>query len=387
MIDFSNTKIAFSYRSDFALKKAQFLFLTIKSTILVKLMTKFSLFALKLHFPIQYLLKPIMFRQFCGGVNRTEAIETVHTLGQYKVFSVLDFAVEGLTDENSVNKVIDEIYQTIEETSKNPNIAFSVFKPSALASTVVLEKIANNDNLLENDIKAKEKFEMRFDSLCAYAYKNDVPILIDAEEICYQNYIDDLCEKAMAKYNTNKTIVFTTLQMYRNDRLAYLNQLIQKSKELNFYLGVKLVRGAYMEKERALAELHGLPSPIYNSKSETDHAYNSAIKMIFENINHCSLFVGTHNEESIQFTVNLMKEKGIKPEESRIFLSQLYGMSDHITFNAASMGYNVAKYIPYGPVKVTIPYLLRRAQENTSVSGQTSRELNLVRTELKRRKK
>lgn len=387
MIDFFNTNIAFSYRSNIALKKALFLFQAVKYPFWVKLITKITFFAQGLKFPIHYFIKPFMFSHFCGGENLIEALKTAKILEKFKVYSILDFAVEGLTDDKSVNNVVLEIRQTIEVASNNPAIAFSVFKPTALASASILERINNTKDLTEVEKEEKNKFEMRFNSLCEFAYKNEVKLLIDAEEVCYQDYIDALCEEAMMKYNKNSTIIYTTLQMYRNDRLEYLNQLIRKAKELNFYLGVKLVRGAYMEKERALAVENGVASPIHNTKSETDNAYNSAIKLIFENISHSSLFVGTHNEESIQLTVNLMQEFGLKPDDSRIFLAQLFGMSDQITFNAASMGYNVAKYVPYGPVKVTIPYLLRRAQENTSVAGQTTRELELVKKEIRRRKK
>lgn len=387
MIDFLNTQTAFAYRSNFELKKAKFLFQMVKHSFLVYAITKITFLARRIHFPIHLFIKPIMFSHFCGGKDLSEALKTVEKLENKGVKSILDFAIEGLSDDNAVDTVIKEINKTIEEVATSSAIVFSVFKPTALASASILERINNTNNLTEVEKEAKNKFEIRFNSLCEFAYKKEVRLLIDAEEVCYQDYIDALCEEAMMKYNKNSTIIFTTLQMYRNDRLEYLNQLIKKSKESNFYLGVKLVRGAYMEKERTLAEVNEVASPIHNTKLETDNAYNSAIKLIFENISHCSLFLGTHNEESIQLTANLMQEHGLKPDDSRIFLAQLFGMSDNITFNAASMGYNAAKYVPYGPVKVSIPYLLRRAQENTSVSGQTTRELELVKSELRRRKK
>ncbi len=387
MIDFSNTQRAFAYRSNFELKKANFLFQMVKYPFLVNAITKIAFVAKKIYFPIHLFIKPMMFSHFCGGENLNNALKTSKKLQNYHVKSILDFAVEGLSDDKAVDNIVKEISNSIEEASENSAIAFSVFKPTALASAAFLERLNNSQNLSELEIESKNKFEKRFDFLCELAYKKDVRILIDAEEVCYQDYIDALCERAMMKYNSKKTIVYTTLQMYRNDRLEYLNQLILKSKESNFYLGVKLVRGAYMEKERELANINGITSPIHNTKFETDNAFNAAIKLIFENITSSSLFVGTHNEESVQLTVDLMSKYGLKSNDERIFMAQLFGMSDHITFNLASEGYNSAKYLPYGPVKVTIPYLLRRAQENTSVAGQTTRELELVKTEIRRRKK
>ncbi len=386
MIDFSNTKIAFAYRSTKALKKAFFLFKMVKYPFLVKVITKFTLSALKIHFPVHYFIKPFMFSHFCGGTNLQEAIKTASIIKNFKVYSILDFAAEGLSNEASANAVVDEISVAISIASKNHDIAFSAFKPTALISIDILEKICQIDTLSEEEQKAKLNFEGRFNKLCETAHKNKVRLLIDAEDFVFQNYIDELCEQAMEKYNKEEVLIYTTLQMYRTDRLEYLQKIIQQAKERKYYLGVKLVRGAYMEKERILAAQNGYDSPIYNTKDETDNAYDSAIRLMFENMEHCAVFVGTHNEKSVQLTIDIMEKDSIPNNDTRVFVSQLYGMSDQITFNVADNGYNTAKYIPYGSVKVAIPYLLRRAQENTSVSGQTSRELELVKEELKRRK-
>lgn len=386
MIDFSNTENAFEYKNNSELKKAFWLFKMVEKPFMSKFLTSISLFLMKFHFPVHWFIKPLMFSHFCGGANRNEALKTVQHLSNYNVFSVLDFAVEGLKNDDETEKVVDEIMKTIDMAAENPNIAFAVFKPTALAPAEVLERINNSITLTLEESQLKDKFEIRFNNLCDYAAQKSVRILIDAEEFCYQDYVDHLCELAMQKHNKSEVYVYTTLQMYRTDRLDYLKKLIAKAEIEDFKIGIKFVRGAYLEKERDLAAENSYKSPVFNQKSETDEAYDSAVALAFENIHKMSLFLGTHNQKSIEKAMETIQNLNLEPSDNRVFFAQLYGMSDNLSFNLAKNNYKVAKYLPYGPVKVTIPYLLRRAQENTAVAGQTSRELQLIENEIKRRK-
>jgi proline dehydrogenase len=386
MIDFSNTENAFEYKSNSDLKRAFLLFKMVEKPFISKFLTSVSLFLMKFHFPVHWFIKPLMFSHFCGGANRNEALKTVQHLSNYNVFSVLDFAVEGLKNDNETEKVVDEIKRTIDLAAENPNIAFAVFKPTALAPAEMLEKINNSITLTIEEFQLKEKFENRFNGLCDYAAQKSVRILIDAEEFCYQDYVDHLCGLAMLKHNKSNVYVYTTLQMYRTDRLDYLKKLISEAKSKDFKIGVKFVRGAYLEKERNLAAKNGYNSPVFEVKSETDNAYDAAVALAFENIDRVFLFLGTHNQMSIEKAMETMKKLNLNHSDKRVFFAQLYGMSDNLSFNLSKNKYNVAKYLPYGPVKVTIPYLLRRAQENTAVAGQTSRELQFIENEMKRRK-
>ncbi len=386
MIDFSNTENAFEYKSNSDLKRAFLLFKMVEKPFISKFLTSISLFLMKFHFPVHWFIKPLMFSHFCGGTNRGEAVKTVQHLSNYNVFSVLDFAVEGLKNDNETEKVVDEIKKTIDMAAENPSIAFAVFKPTALAPAEVLEKINNSITLTPKESQLKGKFEYRFNSLCDYAAQKSVRILIDAEEFCYQDYVDHLCELAMQKHNKSNVYVYTTLQMYRTDRLDYLKKLISEAESKDFKIGVKFVRGAYLEKERSLAAFNGYNSPVFDIKAETDDAYDAAIRLAFDNIKSVSLFLGTHNQNSIENAIELMESRNLDNSDKRVFFAQLYGMSDNLSFNLSKNKYNVAKYLPYGPVKVSIPYLLRRAQENTAVAGQTSRELQFIENEMKRRK-
>lgn len=386
MIDFSNTEIAFSYKKTRELRKACALFRLIEKSFISGFLTRMSLFLMRIHFPIHWFIKPLMFSHFCGGKNTTEALETVEHLAKFKVFSILDFAAEGLTKDSQTDKTVEELKKTIDLAAQNQNIAFAAFKPTALAPADMLETINSSMSLSSNENDLKNRFESQFIDLCDYAAQKSVRLLIDAEEFRYQEYIDHLSELAMQKHNTDEVFIFTTVQMYRTDRLDYLKKLTAEAHEKGYKLGIKFVRGAYLEQERELAHEKGYPSPVFETKQQTDDAFDAAVRFTLENINISSCFIGTHNQVSIEKAVERMKILNLINFDNRVFFSQLYGMSDNLSFNLSKEGYNVAKYLPYGPVKVTIPYLMRRAQENTAMAGQTSRELQMVVQEMKRRK-
>jgi proline dehydrogenase len=279
-----------------------------------------------------------------------------------------------------------ETIRSIKNAANDPNIPFAVFKPTAFTTAAVLTKVSAGESLTETEITEAANFRLRVEKLCQTAFDNGVPVLIDAEDSWYQRFIDEVVNAMMAKFNKEKAIVFNTFQMYRVDRLAFLKQSFEMAEAGNYFLGAKFVRGAYMEKERERASKMGYPSPIQPDKKATDRDYNAALKYCVERIGRISVFNGTHNEFSSTWLAGLMDEAGIAKDDKRIWFSQLYGMSDHISFNLANAGYNVAKYLPYGPVKHVVPYLVRRAEENTSVKGQTGRELRLIQSEKNRRK-
>jgi len=387
MIDLENTKIAFRSKSNKELKKAYFLFSTIKHPWLVKTGKLLVNIALGIKLPIKWIVKPTIYAHFCGGETISECEPVVQKLAKYNVKSILDYSVEGKESPEEMQAALDETIRAINNASKNPDIPFAVFKPTAFGKDVVLEKASSEKNLTAGEQEELDRFRERIDTLAKRAYDGDIPIMIDAEDYCYQRVIDQVVTEMMEKYNKEKPIVFNTLQMYRWDRIDFLKEALRKAKEGDYYIGMKFVRGAYMEKERERAKRRGYPSPIHPDKESTDRDYNAALKFSVENIEKIAIFNGTHNEESSLYLTELMEEHGIGKDDPRAWFSQLYGMSDHISFNLAEEGYNVAKYVPYGPVKNVLPYLIRRAEENTSVAGQTSRELTLLKKETNRRKK
>lgn len=386
MINFDNTEVAFAYRSNAELKKAYWLFSMIASPKLVKTGKVMINCANKVSLPINWAIKPTIYQQFCGGITLDNCLPLADKLAQYKVHSILDYSSEGQETEEAFNHVLDEIAYSIDLAARNSHIAYTVFKPSALGREDILVKASAGETLTDAEEKEIDAFKDRLDILCRKAHENNVRILVDAEDHSYLKIVDDTTVELMRKYNKERAIVFITLQMYRWDRIDYLKNLINQARLEQFKPGVKLVRGAYMERERRRAEAMGYPSPIYPDKKSSDAGYNGALKMCVENIDIVEVFCGTHNEESCQYLVNLMKENNLQPGDKRVFFSQLLGMSDHLSFNLANAGYNVSKYIPYGPVREVLPYLIRRAEENTSVKGQTGRELRLITSELKRRK-
>ena len=385
MIAFDNTQVAFAINSNYDLKRARLLFTTISWPFMVKVGESLLKLANSLRVPVSWAIKPSIFRQFVGGETLDECAETVERLNKFGVQSILDYSVEAKDNEDDRESAMNEILKSISHASKNSAIPFVVFKPSGIADTSVLEKVSCKKELSTKEQELYRSFFRRVETLCQAAFDSDKPILIDAEDSWYQAAIDEVVEKMMARFNKTKAIVYNTLQMYRTDRLNFLFIAHKKAIENGYVLGIKLVRGAYMEKERLRADELGYISPIHETKANTDRDFNEAVKFCIVNIDSTSMFCGTHNEDSVAYAAMLMERNRIQPSDSRIFFSQLFGMSDNISFNLAASNYNVAKYIPYGPVKEVLPYLIRRAQENTSVKGQTGRELSLIRKELKRR--
>jgi proline dehydrogenase len=382
---FENTKTAFALKSDIELDRAYFLFKMIQNQPLVRIGTAITNFALKAHMPVEQLIRASVFDHFCGGVTEEDCLPVIKRMYTKNVHATLDYSVEGKEEEAQFDLAQKKILQNIDFAYEKKSIPFAVFKPTGFGRFKLYQKLSEGAELNTDEKAEWQKVVHRFDTVCKIAYEKDVTLLIDAEESWMQDAADDLIEKMMEKYNKEKVIVFNTLQMYRWDRLDYLKNLYERAKKKNFFIGMKVVRGAYMEKERDRAEEKGYKSPICNDKQATDDNYNAAIKFMMNNEN-LSLFAGTHNEESSYVVMQLAKEKGILKNDNRLWFGQLYGMSDHISYNLADEGYNVAKYLPYGPVRDVMPYLIRRAEENTSVAGQTSRELKLLKTERKRRK-
>lgn len=385
-IDFKNTKIAFISRSNTDLRKAQFLYKVMGNQTIIKIFKLLTQFAMFCHIPINWAVKPTIYNHFVGGETLAECDKAVKNLSKHNVAAILDYSVEGKESLEDINNALAETLDSIKNGGKNDNIPFAVFKPSAFTTAVVLTKVSAGETLTDSETKEAQNFKDRIHTLCKAAYKANTPILIDAEDSWYQNFIDEVTEEMMQLFNKEKAIVYNTWQMYRHDRLEHLKMSYQKAVDGNYYLGAKFVRGAYMEKERERAKEMGYKSPICKDKEATDISYDNALRFSFEKRDRISTFNGTHNEKSTLLLANLMEKEGLKRNDKGFWFSQLYGMSDNISFNLAEKGFNVAKYVPYGPVKYVLPYLFRRAEENTSVEGQTSRELSLLNLEIKRRK-
>ena len=383
---FNNTEIAFSLKSDTELERASFLFKLIASQPLVKIGTAVTNFALKAHLPVEGLIRSTVFDHFCGGINENDCLRVVDNMFTKGVSSVLDYSVEGKEEDAQFDAALAMTLKTIEFAKEREAIPFAVFKPTGFGRTDLYIKVGEKATLTPAEQEDWNRVVARFDLACKTAFEKDVLLLIDAEESWMQDAADAIVTDMMCKYNKQKAIVFNTLQMYRWDRLDYLKSLHEQAKSEGFYIGMKLVRGAYMEKENDRAAERGLKSPICVSKEATDINYDAAVLYMIENIDKMAIFAGTHNEESSYKLMQLMAEKGITKNDKRIFFGQLLGMSDNISFNLAENGYNVAKYLPFGPVRDVMPYLIRRAEENTSVAGQTSRELTLIKKEKERRK-
>ncbi|CAD0008401.1 proline dehydrogenase family protein [Flavobacterium chungangense] len=383
---FDNTQVAFSLKSDTELDRAYFLFKMIDSEPLVRIGTVVTNFAIKAHLPVEGLIRATVFDHFCGGINEDDCITVVDKMFTKGVSSVLDYSVEGKEEEEQFNAALEMTLKTIEFAKERLAIPFAVFKPTGLGRFELYEKLGEKQVLTPSEQEEWSRVVARFDHVCSEAHKKDVALLIDGEESWMQDAADDLVTEMMRKYNKEKAIVFNTLQMYRWDRLDYLKRLHEIAKKEGFFIGMKLVRGAYMEKENKRAEEKGYISPICVSKEATDQNYDAAVLYMLDHLNTMSIFAGTHNELSSYKLMEMMEQKAIAKNDNRIWFGQLYGMSDNISYNLAENGYNVAKYLPFGPVKDVMPYLIRRAEENTSVAGQTSRELSMIKAERKRRK-
>lgn len=389
MINFSDTSIAFKHKSDKDLKRAHFLFRIMGSSFLVSVGKGLTNVGLALRLPINGIIKATIFKQFCGGETINEGVATSKELWKQKIGAILDYSVEGKTSSEDFEHATQEIIATISESKKNEAIPFAVFKVTGLIRFELLEAINNGtDSLSEVEMKEYEESIERVNRICKAAFDNQVPLFIDAEDSWIQDGIDKMVHDMMLKYNKEKAIVYNTIQMYRHDRLDFMKKHMVWAKEVGIHYGVKIVRGAYMEKERERAAQKGYKDPIQPEKASCDRDFNAVIAFLLddENINQMAMCCGTHNEESSAYLAELMDKKNIAKTDSRIYFAQLLGMSDHISYTMADLGYNVAKYVPYGPIKEVIPYLFRRADENTSVKGQTGRELSLIKQELKRRK-
>jgi len=384
-MDFNNTEIAFSGKSNTDLKRSYWLFKIIGWTWLIKMGPTVLKIFMPLYFPIP-IIKATIFKQFCGGESIAECDGKIIDLAKNNINTILDYSVEGKEEEHIFDAGVQETLSAIKKAKSTPSIPFSVFKVTGFARFDLLQKINSKKTLTKAEEEEFERAKQRVNTMCKAAYEANLPIFIDAEETWIQDPIDDLALDMMRKYNKEKTIVFNTAQMYRWDRLAYLQELKTIADNENFFIGMKLVRGAYIEQERDRAKELGYEDPMQKTKENTDRDFNKSLQFCMENISLISFCCASHNEDSSVYLTELMESNNIKKDDKRIYFAQLLGMSDHISMNMAKNDYNVAKYVPYGPVKDVTPYLIRRAEENTSIAGQTSRELSLILKELERRK-
>ncbi|MCB0698773.1 MAG: proline dehydrogenase family protein [Chitinophagales bacterium] len=383
---FDNTKVAFGYRTDAELKKAQFLFSTMSSPNIVNIGIAMTKLAIGWRLPIKGIVKKTIFKQFCGGETMEDAAATADMIGKYNVKVILDYGVEGMEGESAFDSAVPEFVKAIKYASTQPNIPFISLKVTGFSRFALLEKLHAGTQLSDTEQEEWARVRNRIDIICRTAAEQGVMVLIDAEETWIQNPVNDLANAAMEKYNQGRAYIFNTFQLYTTGALPYLKKSYEAAIEKGYILGAKLVRGAYMEKERNRASERGYPSPIQPNKPATDKDYDEALMFCMEHLDNLAVFIGTHNENSCMLAAKYMHEHNMNASTERVWFSQLYGMSDNISFNLADRGYNVAKYLPYGPVRDVLPYLMRRAQENTSVAGQTGRELSLINKELKRRK-
>ena len=385
-ISFDNTEIAFSGMSNADLNRAYWLFKIININFFVKVGPPITNAAIKIGLPIAPLIRATIFKQFCGGESINDCAKTIEHLGKYHIGTILDYSVEGESKEEVFEATANEIISTIHRAKGDANIPFSVFKVTGVARFGLLEKLDAKAELTFEEKKEFERVKDRVRRICQTAYDADVRIFMDAEESWIQETIDQLSLDMMRLFNKEKVIVYNTYQYYRHDRLTALKKHDAALTTDGVMMGVKLVRGAYMEKERERAAEMGYPSPINPDKKSTDKEYDDALTYCVENIHRIAICAGTHNENSSRHLLNLMAEKNIPANDQRIYFSQLLGMSDNLSYNLADAGYNVAKYVPYGPVKSVLPYLFRRAQENTAIAGQMGRELSLILKEKARRR-
>lgn len=385
-LNFQDTKTAFADKTNAELREKHWLFRMMNSPFLVNVGTSLTNFALSLGLPVSGMIKNTIFEQFCGGETIKECEKTIKRLGKSNIGTILDYSVEGKSTEAEFERTKDEIIRTIERAKSDKDIPFAVFKVTGVASFGTLKEVSAGGELSEKRRLKWDRTQKKVLEICERAHSLEQPVFIDAEESWMQNAVDQLATEMMERFNCEKPIVFNTIQLYRRDRLEFLKESHRKAKEGKYILAVKLVRGAYMEKERERAAEMNYPSPIHATKEETDRDYDAAIDYCLENIAELAFVAGTHNEKSVQILAQKMEEKDLKHDHPHIFYSQLYGMGDNLSYVLAKNDYHVSKYVPYGPVKDTIPYLTRRAEENTSVQGMMSRELELIDKELKRRK-
>lgn len=382
---FEDTAVAFAQRSTGELRQARWMFGLIGAPWLVRLGSRVISGAVALRLPIGWALRPV-FDYFCGGETIVDSRSTAQRLFDGGVRTILDYSAEGQMGEVALDAARDEILATIREAEGDDRFAFAVFKVSALSDNDLLAARRLRASWSPEQHAAWGRVEARVSELCSEAARRGVRIMIDAEETWLQDAIDEVAEAQMTLHNTEDATVFTTAQLYRHDRLAYVKGLTERAREQGWVAGVKLVRGAYMEKERDVAAAEGRPSPIQPDKAATDRDFDAALDFALAQLDHLNIVCGTHNEASTARLAEGMLAAGLSPDDPRVAFAQLLGMSDNLSFNLAHRGFTAAKYVPYGPLREAIPYLIRRAEENTSVGGQTSRELSLIRTELERRR-
>ncbi|GAA4370733.1 proline dehydrogenase family protein [Hymenobacter saemangeumensis] len=386
-VSFDDTRVAFASKSDTQLRKMYALFAAMNNGSLVKTGSGLMKAALKWGLPgTKFLIKHSIFEQFCGGETIAECRPVTQELGKYNIGTILDYSVEGEGSDQSYDRTLQELLATIDEAHRSKHIPFSVFKVTGIADVAILEKIQAGQSLSTAEQTAHTRALARVDALCARAHQHGVRLFIDAEESWFQQTIDDLTYEMMARYNRETAIVWNTYQLYRHDRLDALKAAHDTAERAGYYIGAKLVRGAYMEKEARVARQRGYTNPINPSKQATDDLYDEALRYCVKHVDRISICAGTHNEASSLLLTQLMQKAGLAPSDPRIWFAQLYGMSDNLTYNLANAGYNTAKYLPYGPVEAVMPYLLRRADENTAIAGQSSREFLLIQKEIQRRK-
>jgi len=385
-LSFENTEIAFRHSSNNALKRAYWLFKIINVNFLVKIGPPITNFAINIGLPVKGLIKATIFNHFCGGETIAECGNTIKNLANGGVGTILDYSIEGEDDEQVFDHTRDEIIRTIERASGDKAVPITVFKVTGVGRFSLLEKLDAAQELTADEQKEWEKVQQRVLDICDKAFKLSIPVMVDAEETWIQKTIDLLALCMMNRFNKEKAIVYNTYQMYRHDKLQSIKDDYQQAVDEGFILGAKIVRGAYMEKERRRAVELGYPSPIQPNKEAADEDYNAALVFCVDHIDRIAFVAGTHNEQSCQLLAELLSDKDIDPKNPHVYFSQLLGMSDNLSFNLANANYNVAKYVPYGPIKAVLPYLFRRAQENTAIAGQMSRELSLIVKETRRRR-
>ncbi len=385
-ISFDNTEVAFADKTTPELRRALWLFRFIGNTSLIKFSAPFVTTAFKTGLPVKRLIRNTVFRHFCGGENISDSEPAIAKLWKSHIGTILDYSVEAQQMESDFDATCNEILSTIKKASNNDAIPFSVFKMTGIARIALLEKINASEKLSQAEENEWIRIKERVEKICSLAYEKNVRVFFDAEESWIQNGTDALAHEMMQRYNKEKAIVFNTAQLYRTDRLSYLTTMIEDARAKGYVSAFKLVRGAYHEQEAERAIQNGYEIPVFGKKYETDNAFNKALEICMDNIDAVALCSGTHNEKSCELLVELMEKKNIPMNDKRVWFAQLYGMSDHISYNLSKAGYNVAKYVPYGKVEAVLPYLIRRAQENKSVAGQSSRELSLIMMELKRRR-
>lgn len=386
VVDFSNTKNAFAGKTDAQLKHTARMFRMMNSQFMVSVGTRLGLLALKMHIPFtKKIIRETMYKQFVGGRTLLETEDTITHLAKYNSFTILDYGAEGKETEDELNQTLSETIRAIEFAGKNKNVPVVSTKITGLASNELLIKMQREEELSGDDLRSYRNVLKRVDSLCHVASANNVKLFFDAEESWMQDSIDHLVTMMMKRYNKETCIVYNTFQMYRHDRLKYLTDSFDTAKQQGYILGAKLVRGAYMEKEREHAYENNHDSPIQPNKGATDDHYNTALRFCVDNYKDIALCNATHNADSSRLLAQLIVQKGLRKDHPHLNFAQLLGMSDNITFNLAEAGFNVAKYVPFGPVSDVYPYLVRRAHENSAVTGDMSREYALVSEEMKRR--